>query len=162
MLILFLSEERLPRARDFIFKWSIHVSRKPNITISYEDLSAIEEQLSKVNLSTERFDELEKELIRAKVVNYKDLPFDAVAIGSKVTFKLSKFDNYLTKTLCLPADMNKYPDAISVFAPIGSALLGLKAGQKIRWKTKSGEQQIDILEVERQINYSVYHSTKNG
>ena len=67
------------------------MSRKPNITISYEDLSDIEEQLRKIKLPTERFDELEKELVRAKVVNIKDLAPDVVAIGSQVTFKISKF-----------------------------------------------------------------------
>ncbi|WP_417500415.1 hypothetical protein [Methylophaga sp.] len=39
------------------------MSRKPNITISYEDLSDIEEQLRKIKLPTERYDELEKELL---------------------------------------------------------------------------------------------------
>ena len=65
------------------------MSRKPNITISYEDLSDIEEQLRKIKLPTERYDELEKELVRAKVVNLKDLAPDVVAIGSQVTFKIS-------------------------------------------------------------------------
>jgi len=131
------------------------MSRKPNITISYEDLSDIEEQLRKIKLPAERFDELEKELVRAKVVNLKDLAPDVVAIGSQVTFKISKFDKYLTKTLCLPLDMHKYEDGISIFAPIGSALIGLRAGQKISWNTKSGEQQIDILEVKRKVRYLV-------
>ncbi len=131
------------------------MSRKPNITISYEDLSDIEEQLRKIKLPTERFDELEKELVRAKVVNIKDLAPDVVAIGSQVTFKISKFDKYLTKTLCLPLDMHKYEDGISIFAPIGSALICLRAGQKISWNTKSGEQQIDILEVKRKVRYLV-------
>ena len=99
------------------------MSRKPNITISYEDLSDIEEHLRKIKLPAERFDELEKELVRAKVVNIKDLAPDVVAIGSQVTFKISKFDKYLTKTLCFPLDMHKYEDGISIFAPIGSALM---------------------------------------
>ncbi|MBU3021394.1 GreA/GreB family elongation factor [Aestuariibacter sp. A3R04] len=131
------------------------MARKPNITISYEDLRDIEDQLSKIKLPSERYDELEKELIRAKVVNQKDLAPDVVAIGSQVTFKISKFDKHLTKTLCLPLDMNKYDDGISIFAPIGSALLGLRAGQKIRWNTQSGEQHIDILEVKRKVRYLV-------
>jgi regulator of nucleoside diphosphate kinase len=51
--------------------------------------------------------------------------------------------------------MHKYEDGISIFAPIGSALIGLRAGQKISWNTKSGEQQIDILEVKRKVRYLV-------
>ncbi|MBU2976735.1 nucleoside diphosphate kinase regulator [Alteromonas sp. C1M14] len=126
---------------------------KPDITISYEDLREIEKQLEEVDLPEEMYDALEDELARANVVKTKDMPKDVISIGSQVTFKIFKSEKCFTKTLCLPFDMNKYPDGISVFAPIGSALLGLKRGQSIHWMTQNGKQKIDILEVKRKINY---------
>ncbi|MEG3766934.1 GreA/GreB family elongation factor [Alteromonas sp. 14N.309.X.WAT.G.H12] len=129
------------------------MQNKPDITISYEDVLEIEKQLENIDLPVEVYDALEDELARANVVEAKDLPKNVISIGSQVTFKIVKNDQCFTKTLCLPFDMDKYPDSISVFAPIGSALLGLKSGQKISWMTQNGKQEISILNVKQKVNY---------
>ena len=124
------------------------MSKQPDIIISDLDLAAIERQLEKAKLPADFVNALEQELYRATIVTAKDLPTDVVALGSQVTFKILNTNNIFTKTLCFPADMNKHQDGISIFAPIGSALLGLKAGQNINWQTLSGQQSVEIVQVQ--------------
>lgn len=123
------------------------MQKQPEIFISTSDLARLEAQLEAAKLPLELATALENELDRATVVDYKDMPDDVVSIGRRVTFKIVDTDRMFTKTLCLPTDTDKYTDSISVFAPIGSALLGLKAGQSIQWQTQRGQQSVEIVEV---------------
>ncbi|MFC3192422.1 GreA/GreB family elongation factor [Pseudocitrobacter faecalis] len=54
---------------------------------------------------------------------------------------------YARKNLVYPNEV-KSNDDISIFAPVGSALLGLAAGQTLTWPMPGGaEKTIEILEV---------------
>lgn len=121
---------------------------QPNIIISTADLAELEYQLERAKLPADTVRAIENELDRASIVACNDLPKNVVAIGSKVTFKILDSQKIFTKTLCLPHDTIKYEDSISVFAPIGSALIGLSAGQCITWQTQRGEQSVEIINVE--------------
>ncbi|WP_438863297.1 nucleoside diphosphate kinase regulator [Neptunicella sp.] len=123
------------------------MKQQPEITISSADLAELEEQLEKAKLPAEFVRALENELARANIVNSKDMPDHVVSIGSQVTFKILDSGRVFTKTLCFPADMHLYEDSISIFAPIGSALIGLSTGQNISWVTQRGEQQVEIIQV---------------
>ncbi|WP_339773144.1 nucleoside diphosphate kinase regulator [uncultured Paraglaciecola sp.] len=121
---------------------------QPDIIISTADLAELEFQLERSKLPAEVIRAIENELDRATIVACKDLPQDVVAIGSQVTFKILDTQRTFTKTLCLPADTIKFEDSISVFAPIGSALIGLSTGQCIKWQTQRGEQSVEIINVD--------------
>ncbi|GAA6184947.1 MULTISPECIES: nucleoside diphosphate kinase regulator [Alteromonadaceae] len=123
------------------------MQNKPEIFISTSDLAMLEEQLEASKLPEELVAALEDELARATVIDGKNMPEDVVTIGKQVTFKILDSDKLFTKTLCLPADTAKHADSISVFAPIGSALLGLRAGQSIDWQTQRGQQSVQIVQV---------------
>jgi regulator of nucleoside diphosphate kinase len=124
------------------------MAKKPSIIISSCDLVLLERQLETANLSTDVVDALQAELVRARIVKPDKMPKDVVSIGSRVTFKLLETQQELTKTLCFPADLAKHQDGISLFAPIGSALLGLKTGQSISWQTPKGPQAVEIMHVQ--------------
>jgi regulator of nucleoside diphosphate kinase len=117
------------------------------IIISTADLAELEYQLERTKLPAEFAHALENEIERATIVLRKDLPGNVVALGSQVTFKILDTQRKFTKTLCLPADTTQFEDSISVFAPIGSALLGLRTGQCIRWQTQRGERSVEIVKV---------------
>ena len=123
------------------------MEKQPDIIISTADLAELEHQLEHSKLPAEFMRALENELDRAKVVPTKDLPKNVVAIGSQVTFEILNTQKTFTKTLCLPADTIKFEDSISVFTPIGSAILGLKKGQCIRWRTQRGLRSVEIVKV---------------
>jgi regulator of nucleoside diphosphate kinase len=50
----------------------------------------------------------------------------------------------------LPAGASAEGNRVSVLAPIGTALLGYRAGDTIVWPVPSGTRQLRILEVEYQ------------
>lgn len=135
---------------------------QPNIIISTADLAALEYQLEHSKLPADLMSAIENELDRATIVPRKDLPVNAVAIGSQVTFEILDTQKRFTKTLCLPADTIKYEDSISVFAPIGTALLGLSTGQCIKWQTQRGPRTVEIVKVKaRNINPAFARKTND-
>ena len=121
--------------------------QQPEIVISAADLAELEYQLEHTKLPAEFVRALENEIDRASIVAREDLPKNVVAIGSQVTFEILDTQKKFTKTLCLPANTTKFEDSISVFSPIGSALLGLRTGQCIRWQTQRGERSVEIVKV---------------
>ncbi|TYK64452.1 GreA/GreB family elongation factor [Colwellia echini] len=125
------------------------MEEQPEITISTVDLAALELQIEKSNLPHDLVAALEDELARATIVKSKDMPTNVVMIGSQVTFKILASQKIFTKTLCFAHDIAKYDDSISIFAPIGSALLGLRTGQCIKWQTQQGLQSVEIIDVKQ-------------
>lgn len=121
------------------------MENKPKIIISSTDLAEIERQLEERKLPVELVDALEEELARAKILPNKEMPNDVVVIGSQVKFKVLETDMTFTKTLCLPEDISKYDDGISVFAPIGSAIIGLSTGQRINWQVQRSLQTVEVV-----------------
>ncbi|WAJ70950.1 GreA/GreB family elongation factor [Catenovulum adriaticum] len=121
------------------------MENKPKIIISSTDLAEIERQLEERKLPAELVDALEEELARAKILPNKEMPNDVVVIGSQVKFKVLETDMTFTKTLCLPEDISKYDDGISVFAPIGSAIIGLSTGQRINWQVQRSLQTVEVV-----------------
>lgn len=120
---------------------------QPDIVITQHDLEQIELLLSKSGKQPDFVAALEGELARAQVVKHNELPAHVVAIGSTVTFKIIATGATFTKVLCLPAEAAQVENGISVFAPIGAAILGLSEGQQIEWESPRGLQKIEIIEV---------------
>ncbi len=131
------------------------MSTQPELILSAHDLNQIEEWIEKSNLSEKLVSELETELARATIVKHHDLPKDRVAMDSRVTFRIDDAEKEFTKILCFPHELKKHEDGISIFAPIGSALIGLAVGQIIKWSSVRGEQQVKIIGVEQNV-------TENG
>jgi len=128
------------------------IAEQPDIIISTADLAILEHQLENCKLPEDVIVGIENELTRAKIVPHKDLPDNVVSLGSQVTFKILETHKTFTKTLCLPEDTSKYDDSISIFAPIGSAIIGLSTGQQIKWQTQNGPQSVEVIEVKHANN----------
>ena len=122
---------------------------QPDIIISTTDLAELERQLEQCKLPEDVVIAIENELSRAKILPYKDMPNNVVTLGSQVTFKILDTQKTFTKTLCLPADTNKFEDCISIFAPVGSAIIGLSTGQRIKWKTLGTQQSVEVIDVKQ-------------
>ena len=91
---------------------------------------------------------LERELERADVVAEKDLPSYIVRMNSDVTYFDSQTNSNHTATLVYPKDAETKPGTISLFTPVGAALIGMKVGNSITWYTsQGGEHTIKILAV---------------
>jgi len=95
---------------------------------------------------------LEDELARAEVVALADVPRDVVTMNSRVVFEDMETGRRSEVLLVYPHDVAGFNGrAISVLAPVGSALLGMRAGQSIEWRVPSGKlKRYLVLEVARQ------------
>ncbi|HLV49290.1 MAG TPA: nucleoside diphosphate kinase regulator [Aliidiomarina sp.] len=131
------------------------MSTQPELILSAHDLNQIEELIEKAHLAEKLVSELETELARATIVKHHDLPKDRVAMGSRVTFRIDDAEKDFSKTLCFPHELKDHEDGISIFAPIGSALIGMAIGQIIKWPSVRGEQLVKIISVEQNV-------TENG
>jgi regulator of nucleoside diphosphate kinase len=91
--------------------------------------------------SPDAADDLFRELDRARVVPENKLPADVVRMGSRVTYRT---DDGVVRTveLVYPGQANISAERISVLTPVGTALIGLRAGQSITWLTRTGQKKV--------------------
>lgn len=93
-------------------------------------------------------EKLKDELDRATVVEDDEIPHDVVTMNSVVVFKDLQTELESQVTVVYPEDANIGAHKISVFAPIGAALIGLKVGQEIEWSLPNGAlRQILVTKV---------------
>jgi regulator of nucleoside diphosphate kinase len=89
--------------------------------------------------SADDSDELLYELERAKVVSDRALPPDVVRMNSIVTYMTD--NGTRTVQLVYPKQADIARGKISVLTPIGTALIGLRTGQSISWRTRDDRRQ---------------------
>jgi regulator of nucleoside diphosphate kinase len=91
---------------------------------------------------------LEEELARATVTSDESLPADAVAMYSQVQFKDLDSGQLTEVQIVYPNEANSGAGKISVLAPVGAALIGLRQGQSIAWPVPSGRRRrIKVMSV---------------
>ncbi len=94
---------------------------------------------------------LNAELDRAQMCKPEEIPADIVTINSRVKFRnLNSGEEHL-RTLVYPANLTDTASQLSVLAPVGAALLGLRVGDTIRWTLPGGiETHLEVLELQYQ------------
>jgi regulator of nucleoside diphosphate kinase len=122
----------------------------PRIFVSSTDFERLTARLGALPVAdADRLQGLADELDRADVRDSRAMPADVVVMGSTVRFAIGTGPD-LTLTLVYPDEVEGRHDRISVFAPVGSALLGLPVGARIEWPRPDGVAQlITIKEVGR-------------
>ena len=100
-------------------------------------------------------EELSAELKKATVVNKNDFPQDVVRLNSKVRIKAEGKSEEMELILVTPDKANIKEKRISIMAPIGTALIGFRQGQKVKWKVPAGNKTFMILEVSNDYEKSV-------
>ncbi len=125
---------------------------RPPITISSRDLARLEQILE--DLPDNAFpgkSDLEAELSRADVVAPEALPGNVVSMNSRVRFKVQGSSERFEMKLVYPKDMDSAGGTVSIFAPVGSAIIGLAEGDTIRWPRAGGSLlEVTIEEVLQQ------------
>jgi regulator of nucleoside diphosphate kinase len=89
----------------------------------------------------QRFEKLESELLRAKVVPPEKIPREVVTMNSRVVFENETTGERREVTLVYPGSADIDAGKISVLVPVGTALLGLRVGQSIDWELPGGARQ---------------------
>jgi regulator of nucleoside diphosphate kinase len=92
-------------------------------------------------------EDLQGELKKATLVNKDDFPPDVVRINSIVRIKAEDKNEIMEFMLVTPDKADIKEKKISVMAPIGTALIGFRKGQKVKWQVPAGNKTFTILEV---------------
>jgi regulator of nucleoside diphosphate kinase len=92
-------------------------------------------------------EELQAELKKAKLVNEDDFPLDVVRLNSTVRIKAEGKDEIMELMLVTPDKADIKEKRISVMAPIGTALIGFRKGQQVKWQVPAGKKTFTILDV---------------
>ncbi len=126
------------------------MSELPPIKVTELDIDRLEGMLDKTPYRGDpRYNSLRDELARAIVVKEDEMPGDVVRMNSTVTFEVEESGQQFQRTLCYPHEIKGQPDTLSIFAPIGSALLGLSVGQLIDWELPDTKHRhVKIIKVE--------------
>ncbi|MDY0110855.1 MAG: nucleoside diphosphate kinase regulator [Candidatus Krumholzibacteria bacterium] len=90
---------------------------------------------------------LAAELARANVVSSQDIPPDVVTMNSRVVLHDLDTAEEMTYILAFPQEADIDRGAISVLAPIGTAILGYAKGDVITWTVPSGIRRISIEDI---------------
>lgn len=94
---------------------------------------------------------LDEELGRAKVVPQKDIPRDVVTMNSRIHFEDTSSGKKVEITLVYPKDADVTKGKVSVLAPVGTALIGLRLGQSIDWPMPNGvSRKLKVIAIDYQ------------
>lgn len=129
------------------------IRNEPPILISDADLPRLYQCITNAEGGRQEAaaEKLDAEIARARVLPAAEMPADVVTMGSRVTFRDEHTGVDRVVTLVFPVEADAAAGRISVLAPIGSALLGLRAGQNIEWGLPHGRTaRIRVIAVEEQ------------
>lgn len=91
---------------------------------------------------------LNDELDRAQMCAPEAMPHDVVSMNSQVKFRDLTTGEERVRTLVFPANMTDSATQLSVMAPVGAALLGLRTGSTIHWELPGGAStHLEVLEL---------------
>ena len=93
---------------------------------------------------------LHSRLDRAEVVDPRAIPADVITMNSTVRLRDLASDAVETYTLVYPGFADNGNQRLSVLAPIGTALIGCRAGDTIEWNAPYGNNRAEIEAVESQ------------
>ena len=96
-------------------------------------------------------DFLAEELDRAELVEPASVPRDVVSMHSCVEFIDHDTGEVRTVTLVYPGEEDSRQGKIAIITPVGSALLGLRVGATMAWRTVDGRtKRLSVLKVRHQ------------
>jgi regulator of nucleoside diphosphate kinase len=90
---------------------------------------------------------LEDELEWAQVIPPREIPGDVVTMNSQARVKDLDSNQEMVFTLVFPAEADYERGKLSVLAPIGTALLGYRAGETVEWEVPGGVRRLKIEQV---------------
>lgn len=127
---------------------------KSKLIIAHEDYETLNDYVKGLR-SVKAFDRnnavlLQEELKKAKLVKRDELPADVVRLNSRVVIKEGAKEKLIELVLVVPEKADIKQRKISVFAPIGTALIGFRKGEKVKWEVPAGSKTFTIMEVYNQ------------
>jgi regulator of nucleoside diphosphate kinase len=119
-----------------------------DLVITTHDLDRLRPMLDQHD--THAAELLDLELHRARVVAPSSVPADVVTMNSEVVYEDCETLVQRAVRVVYPKDADARRGWVSVLAPIGCALLGLRVGQTITWQLPNGDKRIRVVEIRYQ------------
>ena len=91
--------------------------------------------------------ELENELQQAEVVASKKIPKKVITMNSKVCLKDLDSGKEMVYSLVFPGQADITQNKISILSPLGTALIGYRSGDIIKWKAPSGVRRLRVEKI---------------
>jgi len=127
------------------------IMTRRRIFITDDDMDRLRDLVRRGRMASRRdqdhLEELDRELDRAEVVATGEVLPDVVTMHSTVRVRDLDSGKRTEYTIVFPVDADIENKRISVLAPIGTALIGYRAGDMIEWATPGGTRRLQIEEV---------------
>lgn len=124
------------------------MSSSPSILVAAEDRVPLLELLARAGDSPVA-EQLEAELERAQVAPLAEVPSDVVVMNCELEYEEVATQQRRRVRLVYPRDADLDAGRVSILAPLGCALLGLRVGQEIDWRMPAGARRLRVLSVSR-------------
>ncbi len=125
--------------------------RKRAIYVTNHDMERLQKLLEGAKRWSQRdreyLDKLEAELDRANVVASEEVPADVVTMNSQISVLDLDSNKEMVLRLVFPAEADFDHGRVSILAPIGTALIGYRAGDTVEWKVPAGVRRLKITAV---------------
>jgi transcription elongation factor GreA len=92
---------------------------------------------------------LEEKLRSATVIDAENVSTDTVGVGTKVTLQDVKSGEIVQYSIVGSAEADPTDHRLSNESPVGRAIVGRKAGEKINVKVPQGVTKLKVLSIER-------------
>ncbi len=129
-------------------------AQRPALLLSRIDVERIEDLLEQPQYRNLNTAALRNELERAELVEPAAMPNDVITMNSTAKVRVvaeGQADQDYELTLVYPRDANGGGDNVSILAPVGSALLGLRVGGSIDWPMPGGRSaRLHVLSIRYQ------------
>lgn len=109
-----------------------------------EELVAVAMEYMTSSQDKQSLEILERALARAKVVEPTTVAPDVITMNSKVRLVDPDTEKRVTYELVFPCDADSSKNKISVLAPLGSAMLGEKVGNVVKYNAPAGPRQLVV------------------
>lgn len=105
----------------------------------------LEKTIEDSNTTDDSLKRLAEELNRVIVVEPRQISQDVITMNTKALIKLN--DEEVEVSLVYPEEADLSEMRLSIFSPIGTAILGQKQGSTIEWEVPSGTSKIHIEKI---------------
>lgn len=111
-------------------------NRSTKLVLSEHDYKKLSALVASCDLSVVSL--LEEEIGKAQILPENEVPEDAVTMHSRVRILDLDSHSETEITLVYPHEADPESQCVSVLAPMGMALIGLRQGQEYEWRMPNG------------------------
>lgn len=90
---------------------------------------------------------LRQELDRATIVPSDKIPPQIITMHSRARLKDMDSGEEMVYTLVFPDEADAAANKVSILAPVGTAMIGCKAGDTVTWLVPAGTRRLKVMKI---------------